>query len=325
MYERIDFFIPVNMQNPPKPHATNWYVRMADDNSIPENTVEGYEFTLDKRADSFGIAEGSDPELNYRSLFLPEEGHYFVSRDFSGQELRIVANLANETNWIKEFNEGDADPHKITAELIWGKENYNRDYRKKAKVINFGIIYGKTEKSLSSDLKVSEEEAKQYLDGFLKGLPAIARYMQSQVNHATNNKEVQNYYGRKRRFVNFFNRYGQLSNEGRNRAFNFPIQSMGGEVTKIALIKVYNELINSPEFIDKVYFMSTIHDEINLSIDKSVIKEAAYKMGLLMDHEIPNMPVPIITALEIGHSMGVTWKFNQDPVTLELVPVYDPL
>ena len=318
------FFIEMNMQNPPKPSSMNWYVRKADEHSIAEYTVYGYEFTVDQREDTFGITEGFSPDLNFRKAFLPEEGHYWLSRDFSGQELRIMANLSREQTWIKAFLDND-DIHKATAVAIWGEENYNKEMRRAAKAINFGLLYGTGAASLSEQLNVSKEEAQSYIDTFFKKLPNIKNFMTRCETEAKNTQTISNIYGRKRRMKSYINGYGELLNSGKRKSYNFPIQSMGAEITKLALIKIYNKLINNNKYKGFVYFMNTIHDEINLSVHKDYIKEAAYDMGLLMMHTMPNMPVPIITGLEIGHNMGLTWKFKQDEKTLELIPEYAPL
>lgn len=322
-YKKL-FFIEMNMQNPPKPTSMNWFVRKADEQSIAEYTVCGYEFTIDQREDSFGITEGFSPDLNFRKAFLPEEGHYWLSRDFSGQELRIMANLSREKTWINAFLNND-DIHKATAVAIWGEENYNKEMRRAAKAINFGLLYGTGANSLSEQLNVTKEEAQSYIDTFFKKLPSIKNFMVRCETEAKNTQVISNIYGRKRRMKSYIDGYGQLMNSGKRKSYNFPIQSMGAEITKLALIKIYNDIINNEEYKGLVYFMNTIHDEINLSVDKNHIENIAFKMGELMEHHMGEMPVPIITGLEIGHNMGLTWKFKQNLETLELTPEYSEL
>lgn len=321
-----DFFIDMNMQNPPKPKSMNWYVRKADHASIPEYTVEGWEFTIDRRSDSLGIAEGFSPELNFRKAFLPEEGHYWLSRDFAGQELRILANLSGEPVWIKTFLEG-GDPHEATAIAIWGKDNYTKEKRKAAKAINFGLVYGTGPESLGKNLGVSTKEAQSYMDAFFEKLPNIGKFLDRCALLGAQNKEISNIYGRKRRLKSYITAYGKLDGFGKRKAFNHPVQSLGAEITKLALIKIYNNLLENEKYKDtgKVYFLSTIHDEINLSVEFGIIKEVTKLMGDLMLHIMPGYPVPINTGIEIGHSMGLTWKFDQDIQTLELTPKYEPL
>lgn len=317
----LDFFIKMNMQNPPKPTPTNWFVRIADDTSIDKHTVCGFEFTLDKREDSFGIAEGASPDMNFRNAFLPEEGHYVVSRDFSGQELRILANLANEQIWIDAFMNGN-DIHEATARTLWSDIPYDKSLRKKAKAINFGLVYGISAIALGEQLGVTTEEAQGYMDKYFEKLPNIKAYLDKQARTAERDGELANAYGRKRRFKNFIEE-GKMKGEGIRRSYNFPIQSMGAEVTKLAIIKLYNKLYNNPEYKDKVLFMSTIHDEINSSVDKSIVAEVAKLKGELMLHMIPGKVVPVLTGLEVGNTMGLTWKFmegtNKDGKTV-LIP-----
>jgi DNA polymerase I len=330
VYEKA-FFIKMNMQNPPKPKPMNWYVRKECKDSDPKFTVCGYEFTTEQKEDSIGITEGNSPELNFRMAFLPEEGHYWLSRDFSGQELRIMANLSNEETWIKAFLNNE-DIHKATAIAIWGEENYTPTKRKAAKAINFGLLYGAGAASIAEQTGVSKDEAQQYINAFFNKLPAIKYFLERCEKMATKYKEAENIYGRKRRLKSYYmERKGKLSWEGIRKAYNFPIQSMGAEITKLALIKLYKHLINNEEYKGKVYFMNTIHDEVNLSVSKDMIEKVAYESATLMEHGMVSgsskkvMPVPILTSLEIGHNMGLTWKFQQNPDTLELTPEYAPL
>jgi DNA polymerase-1 len=215
----------------------------------------------------------------------------------------------------------DGDPHEATAITLGGKENYSKEKRKAAKAINFGLIYGKSAKSFAYDLNVSEEEAQKYVDDYFNKLPNVKRFLNSCVREATQTKMISNIYGRKRRLHKYIDRWGNLEGRGKRICYNFPIQSMGAEVTKMALIKVYYGIICNKDYEGKVYFRNTIHDEINTSVDFSVIEDVVKKLGDLMTHNIPNTPVPIITGLEIGHSMGLTWKFKQDPITLKLTPI----
>ena len=318
------FFLSLNMQNPPRPPFQMWNVRKADETSVPEYTVAGYEFTLDRRPDSLGLAEGSSPELNFRKIFLPETGHYVVSRDFSGQELRVLANLSGEQAWIDTFLTG-GDIHKRTAVSIWGEENFDGRKRNMAKAINFGLAYGIGAKGLSAQIGTSEDEAQSYIDAFFKTHPAIDRYLNRQAMEAGKTKEIVNHYGRKRRMHNYINDWGTLDNAGKRRSYNTPIQSMGAEITKIALIKIYNNILNNPKYKGKVLWMSTIHDEINLSVPFELVEEISALMDECMVHIIaPGLPVPIITGLDIGHSMGLIWTFNQDPETKVLEPEIEP-
>ena len=300
----------------------NWYIRKADKDSVKEYTVEDWEFTPARREDSLGMTEGFSPDLNFRKAFLPEPGHYWISRDFAGQEIRILANLAMEETWIKTIQSG-GDIHTATAIQVWGAENYNSKSRKNAKAINFGIIYGSTAYGIADQLGITEDEAQAYIDKYYEKLPAIKRYLETCARDALRTKETQNIYGRKRRLKRYITPWGKMQNRGIRISYNFPIQSMGAEITKLALIKIYNTMILGKEFPEKdFYFKNTIHDEANGSCAYAIIKEVAFRLGEVMTHKMPGKPIPITTDLEIGHSMGLIWKFDQDKNTHELTPVF---
>jgi len=319
-----NFSAKINIQNPPKAKPKEYYIRLKDESSDPRFTVLDWEYTFDKREDSFGTAEGKDPKLNFRRAFIPEAGHLWVSCDFAGQELKIVANLSGEKRWIDAFRHGE-DIHKATAEAIWGKENYKPELRKAAKTINFAVLYGTGAKSLGESLGVTEKEAQGYIDSFFIGLPNIKKLFNRMQMLAERNGEVTNLYGRKRRLKQYINRWGKITPAGKRRSVNFPVQSMGAEIVKIALIKIYDNILTNEKYKDKVLFMSTIHDEINFSVDPKYIEEAVSEISKNMNHTIPGRPIPVETDIEIGTSMGLLWGFTQDKETLKLTPQYTPI
>ena len=231
------YFIEMNVQNPPKPEFQWWYVRKADETSIFKHTVEGWEFTEDIRKDTLGKAEGFSPLMNFRMCFIPNPGHYWVSRDFEGQEIRILANLAMEQTWIKTILEG-GDIHKETAIIVWGKENYTPKNRKAAKAINFGLVYGQSARGVADGIGCSEEEAQQHIDTYFSKLPSIKRYLDRCERQALKNQQIGNLYGRKRRLKQYMTPWGKMQHRGIRISYNFPIQSLGAEIIKLALIKI---------------------------------------------------------------------------------------
>lgn len=138
--KKNDYFAKINLQSIPKADSRMWYVHEADEkHSDDENVIMGYRFSLDEKSDK--VCEGFDPHLNVRKAFLPdkEDEFYWVSVDYSSQELRIPTNLSREPVWLDAFT-NNKDPHKQTAVKLFGEENYDRDKRKKAKGMNFGQI-----------------------------------------------------------------------------------------------------------------------------------------------------------------------------------------
>jgi DNA polymerase-1 len=141
--KKNEYFAKLNLQSIPKASSEMWYVHEADEkhSDDDEDLIMGYRFSREEKSDV--VAEGFDPYLNVRKAFLPEnDDFYWVSIDFSSQELRIPANLSKEPVWLEAFNSEEGDPHKATAIKLFGEENYDRDKRKKAKGMNFGQKVG---------------------------------------------------------------------------------------------------------------------------------------------------------------------------------------
>ena len=150
------YFSPVNVQSIPKPKAKMWYVREATEEEIAnKKDILGYSFSLTEKSDKW--IEGFDPYMNIRTAFTADEGHYWLSLDMEGEELRIAANVFKEPVWINAFKNGE-DIHKNTTISIWG-HGYTKDRRKKAKVANFGVMYGMEAYSFAKGT-IDLEEAK---------------------------------------------------------------------------------------------------------------------------------------------------------------------
>lgn len=133
----------------------------------------------------------------FRSCFEAEKGNKIITADYDNQEGRIMANMANDKDYIDFFNNGDGDAHSFIAtkmfsaafgkEFIVTRNNENKEYRQKGKTINFAISFGGTEFSLSKDLKISIEEAKELINNFYKGFPKLKEFFTACQNYGLNN------------------------------------------------------------------------------------------------------------------------------------------
>jgi len=320
----LDYFIKMNMQNAPKAAVEKYYIRKADATSKPRFTVMGYEFTLNKRPDSFGTTEGPSPVNNFRNAYLAPKGHIVISRDFSGQELRIIANLSLEPTWVNTFLSG-GDLHKQTAIDLYGEENYSSEKRSQVKSINFGLAYGMTEFTLAERLGLSVDEAKEQIDQYYRNYPRVHKMFEDFARDADKQRYVSNFYGRRRKFNSWRQRdqFGNLTNEGRRQSYNFPIQSLGADITITGLIKVIRGIILDDYYKQYTTWLGTVHDEINITCQEDKVLEVAKLMGDLMEHKLGNLPVPIISGLALGNSWGLIWDFEIKDNGL--VPIYDEL
>lgn len=304
------YFSNINIQSIPKAPSMNWYVHEyheGDELKPYDEVVCGYRFSLEDK--SKYIIEGRTPKENIRKALLPEKDGYWVSMDYSGQELRAIANLTGEKRWINTFLDG-GDLHRSMAIGMWGEENYDKDKRKRAKVLNFGMAYGMSPYSIAEKFDVTVGEGKDIYERFWKAAPTIKAFQSASVRKAKKLGTIYNYFGMPRRVSYWLNSddYKQQA-FGKRTVNNTIIQSFGAELLKMAIIKTWTNIISNPKYDGKAFFMNTIHDEINFSFDKDSILELVQEAKKCMEVKFPNMPVPFVTGLDIGNSMGVDFPF----------------
>lgn len=244
-----------------------------------------------------------------------EDVHKFYANNVlvmnCAQELRVIANLTGQPEWVHTFL-SDGDMHRTTAEAIWGKENYNKHYRKLAKTINFGIAYGMSGYSLAQRIGVSPEEGEEIITKYWKANNKQKAFNNMCVRIARKTGTIHNYFGLPRRVRFYLN-----SSDPKMRAFgirtvnNTVIQSFGAGLLKMSMVKLWKYLGN-PEYYKFMRFQNTIHDEINFAVKKDKIMEAALIVRKCMGVKFPNLPVPFITGCDIGNRWGSTFPFKWD-------------
>lgn len=212
---------------------------------------------------------------------------------------------------------------------MWG-ENATGDDRKKAKGLNFGGVYGLSPYSIAEKYEVSQSEAQDIYDKFWGAIPEVAQFQARTIRNAKKTGTCYNYFGRPRRVKHWLS-----SSDWKQKAFgertckNSPIQSAGADIMKLAMIKVYRKLLTNPKYEGKVKFLSTIHDELNLSInyeDRELFLEMFKIFHDCMRCQFPGWDVPFEVGLEIGIAWGDSFTFEYDKDG-NLVPTmeYKPL
>jgi DNA polymerase I len=268
---------------------------------------------------TWGAATGrftcKDPNTQQIPAKRPEIRHLFlttapdrilVSIDYSQIELRVLAHMANETVLIKAFENGQ-DIHSTTAALISGKYSYeeieaNKDvdgsphqkYRKQAKIVNFGIVYGMGAGKLADTLEISKNEAQKIIDDYFKGYPGIKRYMDEQHAKVMKDGYVTDIFGRKRRL------HSEVKSKERFRVFgaqrqagNFPIQASAGSILKKAIVDLAGVL---PKM--DVHILLQTHDECHFDCPRDISREDLYKIRDMMANAVPLL-VPVNCDIEI--------------------------
>ena len=236
-----------------------------------------------------------------RKFFIPAEaGRVLIDADYSQIELRLLADIAGDAAMREAFISG-FDIHTDTAARVFGvdKEHVTIELRKKAKAINFGIMYGMGEHSLSEDLHISRAEAKSYIDSYLSGYPDISRYLDEVVKEAYEQGFVTTKLGR-RRFIPELAETNKMRKKfGERVAMNSPIQGTAADIMKIAMIRVRDRLKGSG--LDARMILQ-VHDELILEASRA---DAEAAMALLCE-EMENA-VKLSVPLDVEAHIGESW------------------
>ena len=235
-----------------------------------------------------------------RKMFVASSKDYvLVDADYSQIELRVLAHLSGDENMIEAFASG-FDIHAATAAKIFGtdKDAVTPDMRSAAKAINFGLVYGMGEFSLSQDLHISVKEAKDYIEDYLGSYPKVRAYMQDTVAFAKEHGYVKTMFGRKRTLPEILSSNYQLRTFGERAAMNSPVQGTAADIIKLAMVNVYNRL--KKEKLDARLILQ-VHDE--LIIEAAIEAKDAVCRILKEEMETAvSLLVPLKVDMETGHS-----------------------
>ena len=204
-----------------------------------------------------------------RKFFIADEGYTLVDADYSQIELRLLAHISDDYTMKEAFLEGE-DIHRKTAAAVFGipEEFVNEEMRKRAKAVNFGIVYGISGFSLSKDIGTTVSEATKYIKNYLMNYPSIDNYLEEVVKNAENDGYTTTIMGRRRYIPELKSSKAPLRAFGKRVAMNAPIQGSAADIMKVAMINVYNALKKAD--LDAKIVMQ-VHDELIVEVnDKEV-------------------------------------------------------
>ncbi len=268
--------------------------------------------TFKQTGTSTGRLSSADPNLQnipirtemgrkLRRFFIPSaEGRVLIDADYSQIELRLLADIAGDSAMKSAFISG-FDIHTDTASRVFGVQpsQVTVELRKKAKAINFGIMYGMGEHSLSEDLHISRYEAKSYIDSYLHSYPDIQAYLESIIKIAYEKGYVTTKSGR-RRFIPELAESNKMRKKfGERVAMNSPIQGTAADIMKLAMIRVHRRLQESG--LDAKMILQ-VHDELILDASLDCAEEA---MKLLCE-EMQNA-MSLSVPLDVEAHIGANW------------------
>ncbi len=235
-----------------------------------------------------------------RKAFVPEDGHIFLSADYSQIELRLMAHLSKDTNMITDFLSGN-DIHAATASKIFGVDiaDVTREMRSRAKTANFGIIYGISSFGLSERLTIGRKEAKDLIDGYFNSYPGVKKYMDESINKAREVGYVTTMFGRKRYLADIHSRNQVVRGNAERNAINAPIQGSAADIIKIAMVKIY-ERMKIENYKSKMILQ--VHDELIFE----VINDELEKLKEMVLFEMSNA-VKLDIPLKVDWGIGNSW------------------
>lgn len=267
--------------------------------------------TFNMTVTATGRLSSSDPNLQnvptrgelgteMRKMFVAEGGNVLVDADYSQIELRVLAHISGDVEMQKAFREGE-DIHTVTACRIFRAEPIQITplMRRHAKAVNFGIVYGIGEFSLSQDLGVARRDAKRYIENYLEKYSGVREYMKNVVEKAKADGFVSTLLGRRRAMPELASSNHNVRAFGERVALNAPIQGTAADIIKIAMLRVHKRLKKD---VPSAKIVLQIHDELLVEVPA----EEAERVKRLLSEEM-SAAFPLDVPLLAESASGASW------------------
>lgn len=236
-----------------------------------------------------------------RKVFIPSGEEFILAdADYSQIELRVLAHITDDENMISAFNNNE-DIHTSTASQVFGipKSEVTSLMRSRAKAVNFGIVYGIGDFSLSKDLGITRKEARQYIDGYLDKYPGVRKYMHDIVEQGKSDGYVTTIFKRRRYLPELKSSNFNIRSFGERIAMNTPIQGSAADIIKVAMVNVYNELKKRKL---KSRLILQVHDELIIETHVDEKEEVVKLLKECMENAV-SLKAP----LNVEVNTGVNW------------------
>jgi len=270
-------------------------------------------------ATTTGRLASSDPNLQnipikssdgkeIRKSFVAEKGNILISADYNQIEMRILADLADVKELKKAFK-NNQDIHSLTASQVFNVDikKITSDMRRKAKAINFGIIYGISQYGLAKQIMVSNIEAENFLNSYFIKFPEIKEYMQETIKFCRKSGFVSNIFGRRSHITGINDKNYNVRNFQERAAINAPIQGSASEIMRIAMIRLNKKL--DDEKYKNCKMLLQIHDELIFEIpkneEKSITKVIMDEMISVKDSDLHSFSTPLTVDINTGENWGL--------------------
>ena len=258
-----------------------------------------------------GRLSSSDPNLQnipirtalgreIRRAFIADRGHVLISADYSQIELRVLAHLSGDEALIDAFARNE-DIHDRTALKVFGPNSglSEHELRRRAKIINYALLYGKQAFTLARDIGVTREEAQKFIDAYFAGFPSVRQFIDDVLARGRESGVVKTMFGRRRLVADLLSRNYQVRSEAERRVMNFPIQGSAADILKRAMIDVHRELKRVPG----ARMILTVHDELLFEAPEAAADDTAALVREFMEGAV-QLKVPL--TVDVG--TGENWK-----------------
>ena len=259
-----------------------------------------------------GRLSSSDPNLQnipirseegrrIREAFIPEPGYILLSADYSQIELRIMAHLSGDRGLIQAFQQG-LDVHSATAAEVFGTttDKVDLEQRRRAKAINFGLIYGMSAFGLARQLKIEQKQARQYIEIYFDRYPGVKQYMEDTKETARQQGYVETLYGRRLNLPEINSKNAVRRQYAERTAINAPMQGSAADLIKLAMLAVDKWIIDNNS---SAKIILQVHDELVLEVEQGDIEQVSQKTAALMS-SAAELNVPLVVDTGTGHN----WK-----------------
>ncbi len=253
------------------------------------------------------IPNSSDLGRNIRKAFITEKGSKLLAFDYSQAELRIAAFLSDDKKLIDIFKKGE-DVHTVVASEVFGVplEKVDKEMRRRAKVINFGIMYGMGVNALKGNLGSTREEAQTYLEEYFNKFSGLAKYLENIKLEAKEKGYTETLFGRRRYFEGIKSKIPFIRAMAERMAINAPIQGTEADFIKLAMSKV-DEFLVKEKLNEKVKLILQVHDELVYETEENLVNVVAPKIKNIMESLVPPAKTKGII-MKTDVSVGDDWK-----------------
>ena len=250
----------------------------------------------------------SEDGKDIRKAFIAEKGFTLISADYNQIEMRILADLADVKELNKAFKNNE-DIHSLTASQVFNIDikKVDQDYRRKAKAINFGIIYGISQYGLAKQIMVSNSEAEEFLNSYFLKFPEIKHYMDATIKFCRKTGYVNNIFGRRTHINGINDKNYNIRNFQERAAINAPIQGSASEIMRLAMIRLDKKFKSLKDTKSKILLQ--IHDELIFEVLDSEVKAMTKiikdEMSSVTKSDLHLFSTPLTMDINIGDNWGI--------------------